>query len=123
MRNTFNPSTVIESLELTLPIVLRTKTVDKDDSPDLNPGDYRLAVWFEVGGVSVGKISYLPGDREPTIEQVFQTAMKGAMGVETSAYVVDKNVDHNHPLGVSCGDDCPVLVQWGKIGEPKGSRG
>lgn len=43
--------------------------------------------------------------------------------LQTPPYVVGKNVDHNHPLGVGCGDDCPVLIQWSNLGGPKGPRG
>lgn len=39
------------------------------------------------------------------------------------SYVVGKNVDHNHPRGTGCGDDCPVLIQWSNLGGAKGSRG
>lgn len=30
-------------------------------------------------------------------------------------YVIDKNLKHDHPLGVTCLKSCPVLNQWDKI--------
>jgi hypothetical protein len=76
MRNTFNPSTVVESMNTELPIVLKTRT-------HCDPETFRplaLAVWFEVGGACVGNVAYVPVDEEPTIKNIFRAAMKGAMG-------------------------------------------
>lgn len=34
---------------------------------------------------------------------------------QRSEYVPGKVVEHDHPLGVACGENCPVLTQWHKI--------
>lgn len=35
----------------------------------------------------------------------------------TRPYLVGLNVEHDHPLGVTCGESCPVLNQWDRIRE------
>ena len=87
MRRIWNPNTVAESMAVECPIVLRSKTVEKDEADRREPGpdetnliNYYVAVWIEVGNASVGEIAKLPAHEPIPIETAFRAAMKAAMG-------------------------------------------